>query len=366
MKNVSIAKMITMMTATVVVSTPLVLLLAVPVLFQYAFAAAGHDLPPSDLGGRKASLDFGTPAVASTSGPVGLYYSFVDLDTGKNIPHVTYVVTVASPEGRQVFSEVLHGHDGRIDLKFKPSDDGSERGQYRVNANYDNLAAGYVADYAGIIAVAGPVFASPGTYRVAVEVSGVDYDNTFLPEPLKYEHQLAVAETQRFAVSHNGGEAEFDVAVSSLPSPVEGVELRPESRQLVIMYPEEELMHFDDMQVTVEIQQEMMSGPFTASFNGIELGVREEQRDGDIVALVLNGTHLDIMQMEGSHAMDSETAASMQSAPANVIVITATTVVPEFHVALPAVAAAVLAAAVALARKESSRFADLRPGGTVL
>lgn len=354
------------MTTATMVSALSVLLLAAQALFSTAFAASGHDLPPSDLGGRRASLDFGAPAVASTSGPVDLSYSFVDLDTGRNIPHVTYIVTVASPEGRQVFSEVLHGHDGRIDLKFKPSDDGSERWKHRVNANYDNLAASYVADYAGVIAIAGPVFASPGTYRVAVEVGGVDYDNTFLPEPLKYEHPLAVAETQRFAVSPDGGETKFDVAVSSSPSPVESVELKPESRQLVILYPEEDTRHFDDMQVTVEIPGEMMSGPFAASFNGMELGVREEQRGGNVVALVLNGTHLDIVQMEGSHAMGSEAAADIQAAPANAIVITATTVVPEFHVALPAVAAAALAAAIAMARKRRSRFAAFSHGGTVL
>lgn len=68
---------------------------------------------------------------------------------------------------------MLHGHDGTVNVDFRPGGN-----KYMVNANYDNLAASYVADQAGVITVVGPVFSNAGTYKVDVEVSGIDYDNT--------------------------------------------------------------------------------------------------------------------------------------------------------------------------------------------
>jgi hypothetical protein len=48
----------------------------------------------------------------------------------------------------------------------------------------------------------------------------------------------------------------------------------------------------------------MMSGPFTAVFNGMKLEVTEEHRDDRTTTLFLNGTHLDVMQMNQSGSME--------------------------------------------------------------
>jgi hypothetical protein len=181
-------------------------------------------------------------------------------------------LTISSPQGNQVFSEVLHGHDGTVNVEFRPG----EEGQYKVNANYDNLAASYVPDQAGIITVTGPVFAEQGTYAVNIEVNGIDYDNTFLPEPVEYQYALTVAAAQKFPISYE--DMEFNINVSS-PLSVERVELMPENRQLVIQYPAGGWQHLDDFQVSVDIPNEMMSGPFTAVFNRMQLNVSEQQKD---------------------------------------------------------------------------------------
>jgi len=147
----------------------------------------GHNLPQSNLGGREVFLSFNASSIANPSDEVNMSLSFMDNATGKNVNHVTYLLAISNPQGNQTFSEVLHGHDGTVTLKFRPGES-----PYRVNANYDNLAASYVPDQAGIITVTGPVFAAPGTYTVNVEVNGIDYDNSFLPEPIKYHYPLAV------------------------------------------------------------------------------------------------------------------------------------------------------------------------------
>ena len=55
-----------------------------------------------------------------------------------------------------------------------------------MNANFDTLSANYIADYSGPIKVIGNIFSS-GNYTVSLEVTGVDFDNVFLPTPLKFE-----------------------------------------------------------------------------------------------------------------------------------------------------------------------------------
>jgi hypothetical protein len=250
-----------------------------------------HNLPPSNIVGRELFLSFNAPPIADPSEETDMSYSFIDKATGNNVNHVTYFLTITDPQGNQTFSEVLHGHDGTVRLQFKPGGEG----QYRVNANYDNLAASYVPDPAGLISVTGPVFAEQGTYTVDIEVNGIDYDNTFLPEPIEYQYSLVVASAQEFPVSY--GDTNFNVNITS-PISIQNVTARPENNQLIIQYPSGEWQHLDNFQVYVDIPNQMMSEPFTAVFNGMQMNITQvPQSDIRITSLLLNGSHLDLLQM---------------------------------------------------------------------
>jgi len=306
----------------------------------------GHNLPQSNLAGREVFLSFDAPSIADPSEEVDMSLSFMDKATGRNVNHVTYFLTISNPQGNQTFSEVLHGHDGTVKVQFKPGES-----QYRVNANYDNLAASYVPDQAGIITVSGPVFTEPGTYTVNIEVNGIDYDNSFLPEPLTYQYPLAVASSQTFPVSHET--TNFNINVSS-PVSVQNVALKPESKQLIIQYPSGEWEHRGNLQVYLDIPKQMMSEPFTAMFNGMLLNVSQVQSDDVTTSLFLNGSHLDSMEGgrnqtlaggggegDGTQEMDMEqTATKAAGTQQNAIVITAATIVPEFPPSLAFVATA--------------------------
>ena len=61
-----------------------------------------------------------------------------------------------------------------------------------VNANFDSLSASYVADFSSPIKVIGKIF-SPGNYMVSLEVTGIDFDNLFLPSPLKFEFPVLIS-----------------------------------------------------------------------------------------------------------------------------------------------------------------------------
>jgi hypothetical protein len=297
-----------------------------------AYGQGGHhNLPPSNIGGREVFLSFNAPPIADPSEEIDMSYSFMDKATGNNVNHVTYFLTISDPQGNQTFSEVLHGHDGTVRLQFKPGGEG----QYRVNANYDNLAASYVPDPAGLITVTGPVFAEPGTYTVNIEVNGIDFDNTFLSEPIKYQYSLVVVSAQEFPVSYE--DTNFNVNVTS-PLPVQNVTLKPENNQLIIQYPSGEWQHLDNFQVYVDIPKQMMSEPFTAVFNGMQMNVTQVQQQSDnrTTSLLLNGSHLDLLQMrnqtsggddgggmqgmEGMNMTQSTTYAGTQQ---NAIIITA-------------------------------------------
>lgn len=321
-----------------------------------AYAGGGHDLPPSSLGDRKAFLNIAAdPEIASVSERIGLSYTFLDEATGKAIPHVTYVVGINDSMANSVFSEVVHGHDGKVDLQFRPSD----AKPYRVNANFDNLAASYVSDFGSPIIIDGAVLSEPGSYKAIIEVTGVDFDNTFLPEPIKYEFNFSVLQKQPSQVHYE--DMAFDLNILS-PVQISSTEFRQENKQLIIRYPGSEAIHLDDFRVAVDIPKEMMAGPFTASFGNIgQLDIQEELLGDNTVRLIMKSTHLDVMQQEDmAHDGMEEMENTSESDMSNSIVITATTMVPEFPFGLPVVAAASFAAALVLFRGAGQRFFKIK------
>ena len=148
----------------------------------------GHNLPPSIVGDRELVLNFNNPNIDSTTGKTVINFALVDNKTGNNISHVTYIVGIYNQEEKNMFTANLHGHNGEIKLEFHNK---AIEG-YNINANYDSLSASYVSDFGSPIKIDGSVFSNPGKYRVVTEITGIDFDNTFLPEPLKYEYNINV------------------------------------------------------------------------------------------------------------------------------------------------------------------------------
>ncbi len=143
-------------------------------------------MPASNLADRKALLIFTTEPSQLISGKnVGISFYLKDNGTGNNIPHVTYLVTLkkVQEEGQRLFTETVHTHDGNMKLLFVPD----STNPYKVSANFDGLSASYVSEFGSPIKINGPLFTTPGNYTISLEVTGVDFDNLFLPEPLKFD-----------------------------------------------------------------------------------------------------------------------------------------------------------------------------------
>ena len=146
----------------------------------------GHNMPMVTIGDRDAMLAFKSAQVP-TNKNVNLDFTLLDNKTGDNIQHTTYLVSISNANQR-LFTETVHSHGGHILMEFVPS----TIDPYRVNANFDTLSASYVADFSGPIKVTGKIF-SPGNYTVSLEVTGVDFDNLFLPSPLKFEFPVLIS-----------------------------------------------------------------------------------------------------------------------------------------------------------------------------
>jgi hypothetical protein len=155
---------------------------------NYIFGAElgdGHNMPMVNLGDRNAMLDFNSTQFPKTNN-VQLDFTLMDNKTGSNILHTTYLVTISN-ESQRLFTETVHSHDGHILMEFVPS----LIEPYKINANFDTLSASYIADYSGPIKVIGNIF-SPGNYTVSLEVTGVDFDNLFLPTTLEFEFPVSI------------------------------------------------------------------------------------------------------------------------------------------------------------------------------
>ncbi|MFZ0367048.1 MAG: hypothetical protein WAL21_05125 [Nitrososphaeraceae archaeon] len=168
--------------------TPTVCLSLISYSNTQIFAAElgdGHNMPMVSIGDRNAMLAFIATQLPATKN-VQLEFALLDNKTGNNIQHTTYLVIV-SHKNQRLFTETVHSHNGHILMEFVPS----TIEPYRMNANFDTLSASYVADYSGPIKVIGHIF-SPGNYTVSLEVTGVDFDNLFLPTPLKFEFPVSI------------------------------------------------------------------------------------------------------------------------------------------------------------------------------
>jgi hypothetical protein len=84
----------------------------------------------------------------------------------------------------------VHSHDGHMLMEFVSST--IDPYGVNANANFDTLSASYVADFSSPIKVIGKIF-SPGDYTISLEVTGVDFDNLFLPSPLKFEFPVLIS-----------------------------------------------------------------------------------------------------------------------------------------------------------------------------
>ena len=152
-----------------------------------------HGAPPpaAAIGDRKIVLDMQTePKNISQSGDVLMTIGFLDEGQNASIQHITFRMDI-SRDGKHIFSDFFHDHNGEVKLMFK--DKGGSSSSHTIGGNQDVLTNAWIADPGSPITISGPVFNQSGTYNVGLELTTMDNDKTDLTKPLKYNVDVNVS-----------------------------------------------------------------------------------------------------------------------------------------------------------------------------
>ena len=157
-------------------------------------SAQHHGAPPpaAAVGDRKIILDMQTEPKNVTQSDDDVLMLIGFLDEGKNakIQHVTFRIDI-SKDGKHIFSDFFHDHNGEVRLMFKDKDGSSSNPT--IGGNQDVLTNAWIADPGSPISINGPIFNQSGTYNIGVELTTIDNDKTDLTDPLIYNSELNIS-----------------------------------------------------------------------------------------------------------------------------------------------------------------------------
>lgn len=155
--------------------------------------AQHHGAPPpaAALGDRKIVLDMQTePKNVTLNDDILMTIRFLDEGKDADIQHVTFRIDISN-DGKHIFSDFFHDHNGEVRLMFK--DIGGSSSNPTIGGNQDVLTNAWIADPGSPITISGPIFNQSGTYNVGLELTTIDNDKTDLTEPLVYNSDVNVS-----------------------------------------------------------------------------------------------------------------------------------------------------------------------------
>lgn len=174
----------------------LVGMLSIIGLSSISSAFAQHMMmpPAASIGDRKIVSNFEiTPKSIHAGQNALMKISFDDQKTKQKIYQVTVRMDI-SKDGKHIFSEFFHSHDGILNVNFRQA--GSSRSSptgNTIGGNFDDLTNAWISDPSSPIIVNGPVFVKQGNYKLVLEVTTLDNDKTDLAQPLRYDYNVPVA-----------------------------------------------------------------------------------------------------------------------------------------------------------------------------
>jgi len=187
----------------------LLAVIVIPQSFNYAY---GHglsgDMVTASIGNRDATLRVEMkPAflLAETPQDATIEMRLFDTNSDKNIEHVTYFIRLNKGD-RMLMSEWFHAHDGDLFIKIRPT----AQDKTVVNAPIEPILNGYLGSRDAPALAQGPIFLEGGLYHFAIEVFSIDFDQTILDPPIKFDAYVSIGETVTYAVT-NGSEQEISV-----------------------------------------------------------------------------------------------------------------------------------------------------------
>ena len=174
----------------------------------YGHGLSGDMAMPASVGDRLATVRVDMkPAFLLAEAPqdATIEMKFFDTKTNNAILHVTYFVTLTKGD-KVLMRDWFHAHDGDLFIKVRPT----QQSSVVLNAPQDPIMNGYVGSKDAPVLAQGPIFVEGGLYHFAIEIFTIDFDNTILDPPLKFDAYVSIGETTTFSVS-SGGEEQVSV-----------------------------------------------------------------------------------------------------------------------------------------------------------
>ncbi len=174
----------------------------------YGHGLSGDMAMPASIGDRLATVRVDMrPAFLLAEAPqdATIEMRLFDTNTDITIQHVTFFVMLSKGD-KVIMRDWFHAHDGDLFIKIRPA----KQDKVVINAPQEPILNGYVGSRDQPALASGPIFLEGGLYHFAVEIFSIDFDQTILEPPIKYDAYISIGETSTYPVT-NGGEHQVSV-----------------------------------------------------------------------------------------------------------------------------------------------------------
>ena len=180
---------------------------------QFLTPAYGHGLSgdmamPASIGDRLATVRVDMrPAFLLAEAPqdATIEMRFFDTKTDRTIEHVTFFITLNKGD-KMLMRDWFHAHDGDLFIKVRPT----EQSKVVLNAPKEPILDGWIGSRDVPVLAQGPIFLEGGLYHFAIEIFSIDFDQTILNPPIKYDAYVSIGETTTYAVT-DGAEQQVSI-----------------------------------------------------------------------------------------------------------------------------------------------------------
>ncbi|MGH9923140.1 MAG: hypothetical protein ACRD38_10340, partial [Nitrososphaerales archaeon] len=163
---------------------------------------------PASIGDRLATVRVDMrPAFLLAEAPqdATIEMRLFDTKTDITIQHVTFFVTLSKGD-KVLMRDWFHAHDGDLFIKIRPA----QQAKVVLNAPQDPILNGYIGSRDQPVLATGPIFLEGGLYHFAIEIFSIDFDQTILDPPIKYDAYISIGETTTYPVT-NGGDHQISI-----------------------------------------------------------------------------------------------------------------------------------------------------------
>jgi hypothetical protein len=169
----------------------------------------------ASLGNRNADLYIKmSPPVVTTETisnqaqkPV-IQFRLFDSTTNESVNHVTYLITIEKGDKR-LLTDWFHDHAGDLRIQMSPRN----ASQIVVNGEQDPILNAYTGTPQSPVIASGPIFQEGGLYHFIIQIAGVDYDRTLLPENQQpiFDGYLSIGNTQNYTMPIDGKQLPVEI-----------------------------------------------------------------------------------------------------------------------------------------------------------